>query len=131
MKKLCNYYRVYEEDKLVAEGFKSDVAWTLGITESGVDTMCRQQALVKGKYLIKFIDKKVKHYSRIGDPIVSRSRKETFVERYWDLNRYGFTEMSEEEYKRHHELIESKGYRARYTKIPIGRRKHAWRVDLI
>ena len=131
MQKLCNYYHVYEEDKLVAEGFKSDVAWTLGITESGVDTMCRQQALVKGKYLIKFIGKEVKHYSRTGVPIVSRPKKETFEERYWDLNRYGFTEMSEEEYRRHQELIEDKGYIAKYTKKPNGRRKHVWRVELI
>lgn len=130
MKKMCNFYEVYEGDELVAKGFKSDVAYLLDITESGVDSVCRNKFKAKGKYLIKCVGKKEKVYSRLGDPIVSRPKKETFVERYWDLDRYGFTEMSESEYRRHQQLIEDKGYKAKYIKIPVGKRRCVYRVEV-
>lgn len=135
MKKLCNVYEVYDEfNALFMKGFKSDVAYVLDITESGVDSVCRNQTRAKGKYLIKFVGKEMKYYSRCGVPVNKRpeplKRKETFVERYGDLEKYGNTLMSRDEYKRHQELIEDKGYKVRYTK-KRDRRGVYYRLDVI
>lgn len=129
--KKCNFYEVYEGDKLVTSGFKSDVAFSLGITESGVDTAQRQGYRVKGKYYIVYVGKKTKYYDVDRKPIGLVKRKETFVERYHELDVYGNTLMSVEEYKRHKELIEDKGYNVRYTKIKRGRQKAYYKLEVI
>lgn len=129
--KKCNFYEVYEGDKLVTSGFKSDVAFSLGITESGVDTAQRHGYRVNGKYYIVYVGKKTKYYDVDRKPIVLVKRKETFVERYHELDVYGNTLMSVEEYKRHKELIEDKGYNVRYTKIKRGRQKAYYKLEVI
>lgn len=131
MQKMCNYYQAYEEDKLIAEGFKSDIAYTLGITDSGVDTAQRNGFKVKGKYIIILIGKKMKYYDSDRNPVSIVKRKETFVERYFDLERHGTTIMSADEYKRHQELIEDKGYHVRYTKVKRGRQKAYYLLEVI
>lgn len=129
---MCNYYQIYEDDRLVSEGFKSDIAFTLGITESGVDTAQRQGYRVKGKYLIVLIGKKMKYYyDPARNPVSLVKRKETFVERYADLDRHETTIMSTEEYKRHKELIENKGYHVRYTKVKRGRQKAYYLLEVV
>ena len=129
--KKCNFYEVYEGDKLVTSGFKSDVAFSLGITESGVDTAQRHCYRVNGKYYIVYVGKKTKYYDVDRKPIGLVKRKETFVERYFDLDRHGTTIMSADEYKRHKELIEDKGYKVRYTKVKRGRQKAYYLLEVI
>lgn len=131
MQKMCNYYQVYEGERLVAEGFKSDIAYTLGITDSGVDTAQRNGFKVKGKYIIILIGKKMKYYDSDRNPVSIVKRKETFVERYFDLDRHGTTIMSAEEFKRHKELIEDKGYHVRYTRVKRGRQKAYYLLEVI
>lgn len=43
--------------------------------------------------------------------------QETFIERYKDLDRHGNTVLNKKEYRRHRELIESKGYKAKYRRV--------------
>lgn len=129
--KKCNFYEVYEGDKLVTSGFKSDVAFSLGITESGVDTAQRHGYRVNGKYYIVYVGKKMKYYDTDRNPVSIVKRKETFVERYFDLERHGTTIMSADEYKRHQELIEDKGYHVRYTRVKRGRQKAYYLLEVI
>lgn len=131
MQKMCNYYQVYEDERLVAEGFKSDIAYTLGITDSGVDTAQRNGFKVKGKYIVILIGKKMKYYDSDRNPVSIVKPRETFVERYFDLERHGTTIMSAEEFKRHKELIEDKGYKVRYTKVKRGRQKAYYLLEVI
>lgn len=138
MKKMCNVYEAYNEDgEVIARGFKSDVSWVLGITESGLDTAARNNLKVKGRFTVRFIGKKAKYYTRFGKPVDQEppqnqvEQKETFVERYHELDVYGNTLMSVEEYKRHKELIEDKGYNVRYTKIKRGRQKAYYKLEVI
>lgn len=129
--KKCNFYEVYEDGRLVMSGFKSDIAFSLNITESGVDSAQRQGHKVKGKYYIVFIGKKTKYYDVDRKPLGLVKRKETFIERYFDLERHGTTIMSAEEYKRHQELIEDKGYRVKYTEIKHGRQRPYYLLEVI
>ena len=129
--KKCNFYEVYEDGRLVASGFKSDVAFSLGITESGVDTAQRQGYRVKGKYYIEYVGKKTKYYDADRKPISLVKRKETFIERYHELDVYGNTIMDQSEYKRHKELIEDKGYNVKYTRIKHGRQKYYYLVEVL
>ena len=138
MKKMCNIYEAYNEDgEVIARGFKSDVSWVLGITESGLDTAARSNLKIKGKYTVRYIGKKEKHYTRFGIPVDQElpsrqvEQKETFVERYGDLDRHGTTIMSVEEYSRHEMLIEDKGYKVKYTKIKRTREKPYYLLEVI
>lgn len=130
MQKRCNYYQVYEDGKLIAEGFKSDLSYMLDISESGIDTAERSKHKVKGKYSIKYVGKRIKRYEK-KDQTRIVPPKETFVERYWSLDYYGTTEMSEEEFARHRDLIENKGYRVKYTKIKRGKEKPYYFLEVI
>ena len=138
MKKMCNVYEAYNEDgEVIARGFKSDVSWVLGITESGLDTAARNNLKVKGRFTVRYIGKKAKYYTRFGIPVDQEppqnqvEQKETFIERYFDLDRHGTTIMSVEEYSRHEELIEDKGYKVKYTKIKRAREKPYYLLEVI
>ena len=131
--RMCCVYEAYTKDgQLVARGFADDVAAVVGSDKGHIGSYAFRGGYVKNKYLIKKIGMKekvvetnIKYYDH------PKKDNETFVERYWCLERYGTTEMSEEEYSRHQELIEDKGYNVKYTKIKIGKRRFAYRLEVV
>ena len=135
MKRMCCVYEAYIDDKLVAKGFAKDISMVIGGSATNIAYAGRYDSLVNGKYRIKIIGQKVKYYSRDGIYEGSSEllpyQAETFVERYFDLDRYGNTIMDQKEYKRHKKLIEDKGYNVKYTKIKHGRQRAYYLVEVI
>jgi len=135
MQKLCKVYEAINKDgEVVARGFSTDVAMVLGCVSQNIVSLGNCEGTFDGKYRIRIVGQKIKYYTKDGDVTGYSSmlpKKETFVERYRDLNYYGNTIMTKDEYKRHKELIEDKGYRVKYTRIRHSRQKSYYLVEVI
>lgn len=128
--RICNIYEAYTLDgKPVAKGFADEVATALKCNPKSVGSYAENNNVVLKQWRIK----KVGKAEKLVDNNINYEpkTKETFVERYWCLDYYGTTEMSEKEYARHKELIEDKGYCVKYTKIKIGKRRYAYHLEVV
>jgi len=124
--KLCKVYEASLNGKVIARGFADEVAEKIGVSKQSVIWCGANDGTANGKYQVTTVGWATKYYNKKGDCYYSEISPigETFVERYFCLDNYGNTIMSNKEYKRHKALIEDKGYTVKYTKKKDGRKTY-------
>lgn len=125
----CKVYEARLDGKVVARGFADEVAEILGCGQQSIIWCGAHDGIADKKYQVSTVGWAVKKYDKSEPEIEPLG--ETFVERYYTLDYYGNTILTQEEYKRHQSLIEDKGYKVKYTKKKHGRQKAYYIVEVL